>query len=48
MAAKWRNLSESVVVDLDSYYFTAAFDEARDAIFHEAIQEANATIEGKI
>ncbi len=43
-----KNLSESEVADLDSYFFTAAFDEARDAIFHEAIQEADATIEGNI
>ncbi len=43
-----KNLSESEVADFDSYFSTAAFDEARDAIFHEAIQEADATIEGKI
>jgi hypothetical protein len=43
-----KNLSESEVADLDSYFSTAAFDEAREAIFHEAIQEADATIEGKI
>ncbi len=43
-----KNLSELEVAYLDSYFFTAAFDEARDAIFHEAIQEADATIEGKI
>ena len=43
-----KNLSESEVEDLDSYFSIAAFDEARDAIFHEAIQEADATIEGKI
>ena len=43
-----KNLSESEVADLDSYFFTAAFDEARDAIFQEATQEADATIEGKI
>jgi hypothetical protein len=42
------NLSESQVADLDTYFSTAAFDEARDAIFHEAIQEASAAIEGKI
>jgi hypothetical protein len=43
-----RNLSESEVADLDSYFSTGAFDEARGAIFHKAIQEADATIEGKI
>ncbi len=43
-----KNLSESEVADLDSYFSTAAFDEARDMIFHEAIQEGDATIEGKI
>jgi hypothetical protein len=36
------------VADLDSYFSTEAFDEAREAIFQEAIQEADATIEGKI
>jgi hypothetical protein len=43
-----KNLSELQVADLDSYFSTAAFDEARDAIFHEGIQEASAAIEGKI
>ncbi len=43
-----KNLSESEVADLDSYFSTGAFDEAREAIFQEAIQEADATIEGKI
>ena len=43
-----KNLSELEVADLDSYFSTAAFDEAREAIFHKAIQEADATIEGKI
>ncbi len=43
-----KNLSESEVADLDSYFSAAAFDYARDAIFHEAIQEADASIEGKI
>ncbi len=43
-----KNLSESEVADLDSYFSTAAFDEARDTIFHKAIQERDATIEGKI
>jgi hypothetical protein len=42
------NLSELQAADLDTYFFTAAFDEARDAIFQEAIQEASATIESKI
>ncbi len=37
-----------IVADLDSYFSTGAFDEAREVIFHEAIQEADATIEGKI
>ncbi len=43
-----KNLSESEVADLDSYFSTGAFDEAREAIFHKAIQEADATIKGKI
>ncbi len=43
-----KNLSESQVAELNSYFATAAFDEVRDAIFHEAIQEVSAAIEGKI
>ena len=43
-----KKLSESEVADLDSNFSTEAFDYARDAIFHEAIQEADASIEGKI
>ena len=43
-----KNLSKLEVADLDSYFSTAAFDEARDTIFHKAIQEGDATIEGKI
>jgi hypothetical protein len=42
------NLSESQAADLDTYFSTAAFDEVRDAIFQEAIQEASAAIESKI
>ncbi len=43
-----KNLSESQAADLDSYFSTASFDEARDAIFQESIQEASAAIESKI
>jgi hypothetical protein len=43
-----KKLSASVVEDLDSYFSTQAFDYARDAIFHEAIKEADPTIEDKI
>ena len=39
------NLSELQVADLDIYYSTASFDEAREAIFQESIQEASAEME---
>jgi hypothetical protein len=42
-----KNLSELEVADLDSYFCTAAFDEVREAIFHEAIQEADAQSKGR-
>ena len=42
------NLSELQVADLDSYFSTASFDDARDAIFQESIQEASAEIESLI
>ncbi len=38
----------SDVEDLDSYFFTAAFDNTRDTIFHKAIKEADPMIKGKI
>jgi hypothetical protein len=43
-----KDLSESQAADLDSYFSTASFDEARDAIFQESIQEASAALESKI
>ena len=43
-----KKLSASVVEDLDSYFSNQAFDYTRDAIFHEAIKEADPTIEDKI
>ncbi len=43
-----KNLSDLQGVDLDSYFSTASFDEVRDAIFQESIQEASATMESKI
>ena len=43
-----KNLSELQPADLDSYFSTALFDEARDAIFQESIQEASAAMESKI
>ena len=43
-----KDLSESQAADLDSYFSTASFDEARDAISQESIQEASAAIESKI
>jgi hypothetical protein len=43
-----KNLFESQGADLDSYFSTASFDEARDAIFQESIQEASAKMESKI
>ena len=42
------NLSELQVADLDSYYSNASFDEAREAIFQESIQEASAEMESLI
>ena len=42
------NLSELQVADLDSYFSSASFDDARDAIFQESIQEASAEIESLI
>jgi hypothetical protein len=43
-----KNLTELHAADLDSYFSTASFDEARDAIFQESIQEASAAMESKI
>jgi hypothetical protein len=43
-----KNLSESQAADLDRYFSTASFDETRDAIFQESIQEASAEMESKI
>ena len=42
------NLSDSQEADLDSYYSTASFDEARQFIFQESIKEASAEIESLI
>jgi hypothetical protein len=43
-----KDLSESQAADLDSYFSNASFDEVRDAIFQESIQEASAALESKI
>lgn len=42
------NISELQVEELDSYFYTASFDEAREAIFQESIQEASDEIESLI
>ena len=42
------NLSELQVEELDSYFYTGSFDEARDAIFQDSIQEASDEIESLI
>jgi hypothetical protein len=36
------------VEELDMYFYTGSFDEARDAIFQESIQEASDEIESLI
>jgi hypothetical protein len=42
------NLSDSQEADLDSYYCTESFDEARESIFQESIKESSAEMESLI
>ena len=42
------DLTESQEVDLDSYFVTALFEEARNAIFQESIQRADSDLEDLI
>ncbi len=42
------DLTESQEADLDSYFVTALFEEARDAIFQESIQRADSDLEDLI